>query len=62
MFAKIKDIRTAFNAAKRDVNETKRSMTDWILFLNSNQRDMKIRLYELERKVRQLELEKEIVV
>ncbi len=62
MFAKVKDIKDAFNATKRDVNDTKLSMTDWVLFLNNNQRDMKIRLYELERKVRQLELEKEIVV
>ncbi len=62
MFAKIKDIKEAFNAVRRDVNELKRSMTEWVLFLNNNQRDMKIRLYELEKKVKQLEFEREIEI
>ncbi len=61
MFAKVRDVKEAFDAAKRDVNELKRSMTEWVLFLNNNQRDAKIRLIELEKKVRQLELEREIV-
>ena len=56
------EIRKAFKAVRNDIEGLKRSMTDWILFLNNNQRDMKIRLYELERKVRQLEMEREIEV
>lgn len=50
-------IKQSFKKAGKDIAELKRSMNEWILFLNSSQRDLKQRVYELERKVRILESE-----
>ena len=47
----------SFKVMKKEVTELKQSLNEWILFLNSNQRDLKQRLYELEKKVRMLEAE-----
>lgn len=47
----------SFKVMKKEVTELKQSLNEWILFLNSNQRDMKQRVYELEKRVRQLEAE-----
>lgn len=54
-------VRQSFRNMKKDVTELKNSLNEWILFLNSNQRDLKQRVYELERKVRQLELSEQKV-
>lgn len=40
--------------------EFRQSMNDWILFLNSQTREAKTQLRALERKVRELELEKDV--
>ncbi|PIN87343.1 hypothetical protein COV19_00480 [Candidatus Woesearchaeota archaeon CG10_big_fil_rev_8_21_14_0_10_44_13] len=48
-------VANSFRKMKKEVMELKQSLNEWILFLNSNQRDMKQRIYELERKVRLLE-------
>jgi hypothetical protein len=36
----------------------KKSMNDWIIFLDHSQRDTKTHMRELERRIRQLEAEK----
>lgn len=54
-------VRQSFRNMKKEVTELKNSLNEWILFLNSNQRDLKQRVYELERKVRQLELSEQKV-
>ncbi len=59
MFKKTKN---SFKKAKQDVNELRRSLHEWVLFLNSNQNDIKIKLRELDRRLRQLESEQEIRV
>ncbi len=59
MFGKI---RKAFKKVKKDMVATRASMNDWIWFLNNEQREMKIKLRELEDRVRHLEWEKKIEV
>lgn len=57
MFKKIKN---SFKKVKADVDEVRRSLHEWVLYLNGNQNDLKIQLRELDRRVRQLESEQEI--
>lgn len=51
-------VKKSFQNVKRDIVALRQSMNEWVLFLNSNQADLKIRVIELERKVRKLESEK----
>ena len=55
-------IRNSFRKAKRDVNALRNSTNDWVMFLNRNQSDMKVKLYELDKRLRKLESEREIEV
>jgi len=55
-------IRNSFRRAKNDVSELKKSTNDWVMFLNRNQSDMKVKLYELDKRLRKLESEREIEV
>lgn len=48
-------IKASFRKIGKDMKELKSSVNEWVLFLNSNQRGLKQRVYELERKVRMLE-------
>jgi hypothetical protein len=50
----------SFESVKNDVETFKQSMNDWIVFLDHSQRDTKTQVRELERRVRQLESEKEL--
>ena len=59
MFSKIKN---SFKRAKNDINALKQSANSWVLFLNSNQSEMKVKLYELDKRLRKLESEKELEV
>lgn len=45
----------SFRAVKADMDEFKRSMNDWIIFLDGSLRDAKQRTMELERKIAELE-------
>jgi len=58
-FNKIKD---SFRKAKSDISSLRASINDWILFLNGNQNDMKVKLRELDQRLRKLEHEHEIEV
>ena len=58
-FSKIKN---SFKRAKKDICALKRSTNDWVLFLNSNQSEIKVKLYELDHRLRKLESEKELEV
>lgn len=53
-------VANSFSEVKKDVSAFKNSVNDWIIFLDHSQRETKMRLHELERKVRQLETERKI--
>ena len=59
LFSKIKE---SFKMAKREVSALKHGTSDWIMFLNSNQSEMKVKLYELDKRLRKLESEKELEI
>ena len=44
----------SFNRVREDMGAFKRSVTDWILYLDSNQREMQQRIVALEREVEEL--------
>lgn len=50
-------IKTSFRAVKRDMNALKYSVSEWVVYLNSNQRAMKAELAVLKQRVRELESE-----
>ena len=50
----------SFAAVKEDIESFKASMNDWIVLLDHTSRDNKEQIRALERRVRQLEIEKEI--
>ena len=58
LFGISEQVKRAFDNAKEDMDGLKKSMNSWILHLNSNQADMKRKLYELDQRVRELEMEK----
>lgn len=45
----------SFGAVKSDVDEFKRSMNEWIIFLDGAVRDLKMQVLELERRIAELE-------
>lgn len=47
----------SFKAAKADVEELKRSMNEWVIFLDNSLRDTKEQVRFLERRVTELESE-----
>ena len=57
-----KNIRKAFKKVKKDMIGTRESMNDWIWFLNNERREMKIKLLEMDSRIRHLEWEKKIEV
>ena len=54
-------VRASFANVKQDVDELKKSVTEWILFLDGNQRNLKMRISKLEREVEELKRRKELV-
>jgi len=55
-------VKTSFRKAKSDIDSLRASTNDWVLFLNGNQNDMKVKLRELDQRLRKLESEREIEV
>lgn len=53
-------VRISFKAVKKDITGLKQSVHDWVLHLNSTQKEMEKRLETLEKRVRELETEKRI--
>lgn len=51
-------IRKAFKKVAKDFMSIKRSLNEWVIFLDGNQKQMKQRIFELEAKVAQLEVAK----
>ena len=45
----------SFQAVKADMDEFKRSMNEWVIFLDGSLREAKQRIMELERKLAELE-------
>ena len=53
-------VRMSFQNVKADIDEVKRSVTDWLLYLDSNHRELVLRVAQLEKEVRELK-KKQIV-
>lgn len=51
----------SFQAAKADIGELKRSMNEWIIFLDNSLRDVKQQVRFLERRVSELESDIELM-
>lgn len=51
-------VKKAFKRAKKDIEALKESVNEWILFLNGEQRDLKMRVIELEKRLNRLEMNK----
>ncbi len=51
----------SFQAARADIDELKRSMNEWIIFLDNSLRDTKEQVRFLERRVAELESEIETI-
>ncbi len=51
----------SFQAAKADIGELKRSMNEWIIFLDNTLRDVKQQVRFLERRVSELESDIELM-
>ncbi|MBW2987100.1 hypothetical protein KY336_00990 [Candidatus Woesearchaeota archaeon] len=45
----------AFRKAKKDMDELKKGVHEWIFYLDRNQRDMEFKIKELEAKIKLLE-------
>lgn len=50
-------IKKSFRAVKRDMNALKFNVSEWVVYLNANQRAMKAELAVLKQRVRELESE-----
>lgn len=59
MFAFDKDVRKSFKRVQRDVSALKESVNGWVVFLNGNQRELKVRVAELERRLAAVEARQE---
>ena len=55
-------VKKSFAKVRGDIGSFKRQMNDWIMFLDRSERDLKIRVRELEKRVASLEREKMIEV
>ncbi|MBT5022611.1 hypothetical protein HOK51_03465 [Candidatus Woesearchaeota archaeon] len=58
MFSNEIKIKKAFKRAKQEMLGLKDSLNEWVLFLNSNQREMKRKMIEMEKRLARLESEK----
>ena len=56
MFSNDKKLKIAFKKVKKDFAVLKHSLNGWVLFLNGNQRELKVRVNELERRLARLEV------
>jgi len=52
------NVRGSFKKMKDDIVGLRNSVNEWIVFLNSNQREMKRKIYELDKRLRELEMER----
>ena len=50
-------IRKSFKAVKKDMNALRSSVSEWVIYLNRNQRKMRVELRSLKQRVRKLETE-----
>ncbi len=57
-----KKIKNSFRKAKEEHQALRASTNDWILFLNGNQNDIKVKLRELDKRLRKLEYKRELEV
>ncbi|MFC1754347.1 hypothetical protein ACFL96_13310 [Thermoproteota archaeon] len=47
-----------FKRIRDEITDLRNSMNEWIVFLNSNQREMRMKIIELDKRVRELEMER----
>lgn len=52
-----RNVEKSFSRLKKDMNDFKESLNSWVLLLKRDQTDLRIRVIELERKIRILESE-----
>lgn len=50
-------IKASFRAVKLDINALKSNVSGWVIYLNKNQRDMRVELQSLKQRIRKLETE-----
>jgi len=55
MFAFEKNVSKAFRKVGRDFKSLKSNLNEWVLFLNGNQRELKMKVMELERRLERIE-------
>ena len=48
-------VKRAFRRVKRDFSGLKSSLNEWVVYLDSSNRDLRIRVHELEKKLAELE-------
>ncbi len=48
-------VKNAFRTIKMDILSLKENIGEWIMFLDTNQRDLQLRVKDLERKIEYLE-------
>ena len=48
-------VRNSFRKLKMDISGLKENLGEWIMFLDTNQRDLQLKVKDLERKIEHLE-------
>jgi len=48
-------VKNSFRKLKRDISALKENLGEWIMFLDTNQKDLQARVKELERKIKYME-------
>ena len=55
MFAFETSVRKGFRKVRNDFASLKMNLNEWVLFLNGNQRELKMKVQELERRLEKVE-------
>ncbi len=48
-------VKNSFRKLKLDISALKENLSEWIMFLDSNQRDLQLRIKDLERRIEYME-------
>ncbi|MFC1752904.1 hypothetical protein ACFL96_05855 [Thermoproteota archaeon] len=60
MFAFETNVRKGFRKVRNDFASLKSNLNEWVLFLNGNQRELKMRVQALEHRLEKLESRQEL--
>ncbi|MFO8016176.1 MAG: hypothetical protein R6U32_03665 [Candidatus Woesearchaeota archaeon] len=50
--------KASFRRVRKEMTDLRNSLNEWIVFLNSNQKQMQQRIDQLDQRVRELEMER----